>query len=255
MELWQIDVVAGIYLADGAGLKCLTGVDDHSRFCVSAGLMRLTNSKSVYDHLQASLSRHGTPQEILTDNGKVFTGRFNSQKDIDVLFDKICRENGIEHLLTAPRSPTTTGKIERFHRTLRSEFLMEKKFESFEHAQWELGQFVLHYNTQRPHQSLDMATPMTKFSVAAPVIREMNQGSSTLPQGTWEARRIGGNGVISIGWLQIRVGKHRAGQDVDVMITESMVHVYFKDELLKTALRSNIKEVRKTRASVLRKLS
>jgi transposase InsO family protein len=27
------------------------------------------------------------------------------------LFDRICRENGIEHLLTAPRSPTTTGKI------------------------------------------------------------------------------------------------------------------------------------------------
>jgi transposase InsO family protein len=34
-----------------------------------------------------------------------------------VLFARICRENGIEHLLTAPRSPTTTGKIERFHRS------------------------------------------------------------------------------------------------------------------------------------------
>ena len=255
MELWQFDVVGGIYLADGAELKCLTGVDDHSRFCVSAGLMRRANSKSVCDHLQASLIRYGTPQEILTDNGKVFTGRFNSQKDIEVLFDKICRENGIEHLLTAPRSPTTTGKIERFHRTLRSEFLMEKKFESFEDAQWELDQFVLHYNTQRPHQSLDMATPMAKFSVAAPVIREMNQSSSTLPQGTWVARRIGGNGVISIAWQQISVGKHRAGQDVDVLITDSMVHVYYKDELLKTALRSNSKEVRKKRASVLRKSS
>jgi transposase InsO family protein len=59
------------------------------------------------------------PQEILIDNDKVFTGRFG-YKDTEVLFDKICRENGIEHLLTAPRSPTTTGKIERFHRTLRS---------------------------------------------------------------------------------------------------------------------------------------
>ena len=96
---------------------------------------------------------------------------------------------------------------------------------------------------------------MAKFSVAAPVIREMNQSSSTLPQGTWVARRIGGNGVISIAWQQISVGKHRAGQDVDVLITDSMVHVYYKDELLKTALRSNSKEVRKKRASVLRKSS
>jgi transposase InsO family protein len=41
---------------------------------------------------------------------------------VEVLFDRICRENGIDHLLTQPRSPTTTGKIERFHRTLRAEF-------------------------------------------------------------------------------------------------------------------------------------
>ena len=60
----------------------------------------------------------GVPEEILTDNGKVFTGRFN-QPPVEVLFDRICRENGITHRLTQPRSPTTTGKIERFHRSLR----------------------------------------------------------------------------------------------------------------------------------------
>ena len=255
MELWQFDVVGGIYLTDGSELKCLTGVDDHSRFCVSAGLMHRANSRSVCDHLQTSLTRYGIPQEILTDNGKVFTGRFNSQKDVEVLFDKICRENGVEHLLTAPRSPTTTGKIERFHRTLRSEFLMEKRFDSFEQAQVQLDNFVAFYNEQRPHQSLDMNTPSIKFNVAAPIAKDPSSLQALGPQGTWAARRIGGNGVISIAWQQISIGKHRAGQDVDVLITESMVHVYYKDELLKTALRSNSKEVRKKRASVLRKLS
>ena len=129
MELWQMDIVGGVYLADDSELKCLTGLDDHSRFCVGAGLMHRANSKSVCDHFETALGRHGIPQEILTDNGKVFTGRFNSQKDIEVLFNKICRENGIELLLTAPYSLTTTGKIERFHRTLRTEFLMEQRFE------------------------------------------------------------------------------------------------------------------------------
>ena len=74
------------------------------------------------------MRRHGVPQEVLTDNGKVFTGRFGA-KDTEVLFDRICRENGIDHLLTAPRRPTTTGKIERFHRTLRQEFLTGRVFD------------------------------------------------------------------------------------------------------------------------------
>jgi transposase InsO family protein len=42
-----------------------------------------------------------------------------------VLFDAICRQHGIDHILTQPRSPTTTGKIERFHRSMRAEFLSD----------------------------------------------------------------------------------------------------------------------------------
>lgn len=39
MELWQMDVVSRIYLSDGTQLHCVTGIDDHSRFCVSAQLV------------------------------------------------------------------------------------------------------------------------------------------------------------------------------------------------------------------------
>ncbi len=254
MELWQFDVVGGIYLTDGSELKCLTGVDDHSRYCVSAGLMHRANSKSVCDHFLRSLGRYGIPQEILTDNGKVFTGRFG-YKDTEVLFDKICRENGIEHLLTAPRSPTTTGKIERFHRTLRTEFLQEKKFASFERAQGELDGFVKHYNSERPHQGMDMAIPKDRFLIPSPIVSSARSSTQPTSTGTWVARRIGGNGVICIAWQQISIGRHKAGLDVDVLVTDSMIHIYYKEELLKTALRSNSKEVRKKHASVLKKTS
>lgn len=80
------------------------------------------------------MRRHGVPEAILTDNGKVFTGRFGPGTG-EVLFDRICRENGIRHLLTAPRSPTTTGKIERFHRTLKDELVRGVVFDSIEDAQ------------------------------------------------------------------------------------------------------------------------
>jgi transposase InsO family protein len=115
IELWQMDVVGGFVLADGTRAKVLSGVDDHSRFCVSAHLMVRESSTNVCEGLAKALRTHGVPAQILTDNGKVFTGRFHKPGvPVEVLFDRICRENGITHRLTKIHSPTTTGKIERF---------------------------------------------------------------------------------------------------------------------------------------------
>jgi transposase InsO family protein len=63
------------------------------------------------------------PSEVLTDNGRQFTGRFTKPPPAEVLFERICRENGIIARLAKPRSPTATGKIERFHKSLRRELL------------------------------------------------------------------------------------------------------------------------------------
>ena len=103
MELWQMDTVGGFVLADGTKAKALSGVDDHSRFCISAYLMVRESSQRVCDGLALAMRTWGVPGQILTDNGKVFTGRFN-RPPVEVLFDRVCRENGIEHLLTQPRS-------------------------------------------------------------------------------------------------------------------------------------------------------
>jgi transposase InsO family protein len=110
MELWQMDVVGGFPLADGTSAKVLTGIDDHSRMCVCATVMARERTRAVCDGLRGALAAYGAPTQILTDNGRVFTGRFN-HPPVEVLFDAICRQSGIEHLLTQPRSPTTTGKI------------------------------------------------------------------------------------------------------------------------------------------------
>ena len=158
-------------LADGTSAKALTGVDDHSRFCVSAVLMRREHTRGVCDGFAAALRTHGVPAQVLTDNGKVFTGRFG-HPPVEVLFDRICRANGIEHLLTAPRSPTTTGKIERFHRTLRAEFDTRRVFDSLPAAQAELDAWVARYNAERPHQALQMATPAARFARRGAVLRQ-----------------------------------------------------------------------------------
>lgn len=256
MELWQFDVVGGVALVNGSELKALTGIDDHARFCVSAALMPRANARSVCEAFAAAMRAHGVPQEVLTDNGKVFTGRFGI-KDTEVLFDRICRENGIKHRLTAPYSPTTTGKIERFHRALRTEFLTGRVFVSQAAAQAELDAWVADYNTNRPHQGIGMAVPADRFNAAGRSASLLNLPAQHNPEPdrsgpAWITRRVGGNGVISVAWQQFSVGKHRAGELVDVYVEAQLLQVWHRDELLKTIVRTEAKEVRKKRAAQAR---
>ena len=170
-----------------------------------------------------------------------------------MLFDRICRENGIDHLLTAPRSPTTTGKIERWHRTLREEFLAGKVFTSHADAQARLDAWVREYNHDRPHESLDMATPASRFFTARASDRPADASALDPVDRSgddWIARRVSAVGVVCVAWQQISVGKHRAGRTVDIHVGPQLLHIWDGKELLKTALRDNAKEVRKKRASV-----
>ena len=249
MELWQLDTVGGFLLADGSRAKALTGVDDHSRFCVSAALMLRERTQPVCEAFAAALRAHGVPEQVLTDNGKVFTGRFG-HPPVEVLFDRICRENGIEHLLTAPRSPTTTGKIERFHRTLRAEFLTGRVFPTLAAAQAELDAWVHRYNHDRPHQSLDMDTPAQRFQRAAaeagaPALAALDQDRTG---DQWVSRLVASNGIISVSWQQISVGAHRAGHRVDVHVADRVLQIWDGAELLKTVQRSSSGEVRRKKA-------
>jgi transposase InsO family protein len=253
MELWQMDLVGGVLLTDGTECKVLTGVDDHSRFCVCAGVMIRATARPVCGFFAEALERHGVPEEILTDNGKVFTNRFG-RHPTEVLFDKICRENGITHRLTAPKSPTTTGKIERFHRTLRTEFLSGRAFSSLRAVQDELDAWVMDYNTVRPHQSLKMATPADRFLTRAALgpepaldLRSFHQDRSG---DDWVSRTVSLNGTISVSNQVFSVGKHRGGATIDVHVTAGLLEAWDGMELLKTVLRTSEGVVRKKRAEV-----
>jgi len=252
MQLWQMDVMGGVLLDNDTELKVITGVDDHSRFCIAAGLVTRATSKAVCAVLSASLSRYGIPDEILTDNGKVFTGRFGPQP-VEVLFDRICRENGISHRHTAVRSPTTTGKIERFHQSLRKEFLAEQTFASIEAAQAELDAWVADYNTVRPHQALEMATPAERFRLAP-----ISVDAASIPvdahddrHGQWVLRRVASNGVVSVDNQMFSVGNAFKTELVDVFVDDTVIQVWSKNHLIKTVARERSGPVRKVRADGL----
>jgi transposase InsO family protein len=188
MELWQLDVTASLFLADGRECKIITGVDDHSRFCVIATVVLRATARAVCSAFVTATQEYGIPGEVLSDNGKQFTGRFGRPRPAEVLFERICRENGITQRLTRPRSPTTTGKIERLHKTLQQELLnVHGPFASIEAAQAAVDAWRKQYNTDRPHQSLAMAYPAARFTPATGDVlglripAELTRGSSAVP--------------------------------------------------------------------------
>lgn len=253
MQLWQMDVMCGVLLDDGTELKVVTGLDDHSRFCVVAALVRRATSRAVCEAFAGALEIHGVPDEVLTDNGKQFTGRFGPSPS-EVMFDRLCRENGISHRLTAVRSPTTTGKIERFHQSLRKEFLLDRTFASMGVAQTELDTWVADYNASRPHQALDMATPAERFRAnPAP-----GHGRPLVPvdaaedrRGQWVYRRIGSNGVVSVDNQVVYVGNQFKGLVADVFVDGSVVQIWHQNHLIRTIARKRSGAVRKLRSDGL----
>jgi transposase InsO family protein len=250
MELWQLDVMGGIWLVDGRELKAVTGIDDHSRFCVAAGLIERANARSVCRVFTTALDRYGSPEELLTDNGKVFTGRLGPHPG-EVLFDRICREQGITHRLTGVRRPTTTGKIERFHKTLRAELLTGRRFDSLAQAQQVLDAWVEDYNTQRPHQAIAMQVPAQRFQRPTATVTPVPtiQPHQPLTVGPTEiTRRVSASGLIGVCYQQVSAGRHLAGQIVTVRLHPSVLQVFFAGQLIRTVPRTSTKEVVQLRA-------
>jgi len=246
MELWQIDVMGGVHLTDGTQLSVVTGIDDHSRFCVMARLVERATAKPVCDALLEALQRHGVPEQILTDNGKVFTGKLG-RRPTNVLFDRICLNNGVRHLLTAPYSPTTTGKIERLHKTIRKEFLADRLFPSIELAQQTLDGWVWHYNHEREHQAIGDVAPIIRFELAERRTAEVVDGEvvvEPVPQERRKivVRRVDRAGRISILKHRYHVGRYLAGEQVSVESTDGLLHVSHNGVVVATHARRHLAE-------------
>jgi transposase InsO family protein len=243
MQLWQLDIVGGIQLADGSELKLVSGIDDHSRFCISAALVARATGRAVCTAFAAALARHGVPAEALTDNGRQFTGRFGKPRPAEVLFDRICRENAITHRLTGVRSPTTTGKVERFHKTLRTELLATlPPFPSQEVAQKVIDDWVTDYNTRRPHQAIGMSTPAQRFHAAGGAdglplrLPARVESSTTTPAlGPLELELVvPACGNLGLAGRQLWLGRRYAGARVQLWIDHQVIHLSTDGQLLKT---------------------
>jgi putative transposase len=119
--------------------------DDRSRFITGSVKIWSPTGENAILLLEKAVKRHGVPGQILTDQGTQFKPARGGTSE----FALHCRELGIEHITASVRRPTTTGKIEAFH----------KAYEVESHLFKEHWSFIRYYNYTRPHESLNYLTP------------------------------------------------------------------------------------------------
>lgn len=148
-EHWHIDVS---YINICGTFYYLCGVlDGFSRAIVHWGIRASMTEAEIEVILQRAKEKHpeATPR-IISDNGPQF---------ICGGFKEFIRISGMTHVRTSPYYPQSNGKIERWHKTLKTECIRPKTPLSLEDARRVVEEFVTEYNTVRLHSSIGYVAP------------------------------------------------------------------------------------------------
>jgi transposase InsO family protein len=154
---FHIDI-AEVHTAEGK-LYLFVAIDRTSKFAFTwlvkkAG--KMAAAQFLRDLIAAVPYRLHT---VLTDNGVQFTNRKTDVHAFEHIFDRVCREHGIEHRLTKIKHPWTNGQVERMNRTIKDATV--KRYHYDDHAQLRshLGDFLDAYNFARRLKTLGGLTP------------------------------------------------------------------------------------------------
>jgi len=161
-ELWQTDLFTFVLKRQNRRVYMVAFMDDNSRFITGYGIHASQSAALVLEVVRTAIVAHGTPQEMLTDNGSQYvtwrgTSAFHREMD----------KRGIKHIVAKPQRPQTLGKIERFWGTLWRECIETSVFLDLEDARRRIGHFIDYYNFQRPHQGIEGLVPADRFFGAA----------------------------------------------------------------------------------------
>lgn len=159
--LWQLDTCQIATDKDGwAYVQTL--IDDHSRFVLASHTLdRPATQGDSIRLVRRSVRQWGKPKQILTDNGAEF---HSIQRDEPGLFTQVLWELGIQHIRGRPRHPRTQGKIERWHRSFKHEWLARHAEPAdHEEARRSVLAWLEHYNLERPHDALGFRVPVEVF--------------------------------------------------------------------------------------------
>ncbi len=170
-EMWQTDFT--YFKIIGWGWYYLSTVlDDYSRYIIAWRLCTSMSASDVSDTLDDALSFTGLDAvkinhkpRLLSDNGPCYiSGELADYLD----------ENGLSHTRGRPYHPQTQGKIERWHRSMKNQILLNNYYLPCE-LQEHLQKFVSYYNHERYHEALNNLTPADVFYGRGEEILELRE--------------------------------------------------------------------------------
>ncbi len=194
-ETWQSDFTH-YRLRNGADTEIIVWLDDHSRYALHVSAHGRITGDIVVDTFDQCGAEQGFPASVLTDNGLVYTTRFAGFGGGRNRFETRLVTLEIDQKHSRPNHPTTCGKVERFHQTMKKWLTAQSpQPATIEALQALLDEFVNEYNHRRPHRSLDRATPAVVYErlpKAGPA------GSTTAPHYRIRRDRIDSRGAVSL---------------------------------------------------------
>ena len=167
-DIWQSDVMHGPKaLVDQKSRKTylIAFLDDHSRLILFAGFYLSENLEAFMDAFETAMAKRGLPRKLYVDNGAAF----RSHK-----LEFTCASLAISLIHARPYKPQGKGKIERFFRTVRSDFLPTAEMSCLEQLNRSLTQWLENEYHQRKHSATGM-TPFERFTRNLECIRKPPQ--------------------------------------------------------------------------------
>ncbi len=214
-QLWQVDLKYGPFIPNPKNPKkncrayLLAFIDDHTRL-VTHGQFYLDQSLPILeDCFRKAILKRGIPDNVYVDNGKIFVSRW---------FRMACARLNIRHRATAPFSPESKGKIERFMGTA-DEFVNEVSLLKPRTLK-ELNDAFLSWLEEgynhKPHSSLNGRTPASVFAGDTRKLRFVSP-EELRDAFLWEeSRKVDKTGCIKLNGLVFDVGPDFVGRKIDV---------------------------------------
>jgi transposase-like protein len=150
---WHVDI-AYVNIAGTFYFLCSI-LDGYSRYLVHWEIRPKMEEIDVEAIVQRAREKYpGENPRIISDNGPQFIAKDFKQ------FIRIC---GMTHVRTSPYYPQSNGKLERYHRTIKSDCIRPGTPLSLEDARRIIEKFVEHYNNVRLHSAIQYITPNDKL--------------------------------------------------------------------------------------------
>jgi transposase InsO family protein len=181
-QLWQTDFTY-LKVVGWGWFYLSTVLDDFSRYILAWKLCTTMTATDVSDTLQMALKASGLTRANVRHRPRLLSDNGPSYLSADL--GKWLEQNGLAHSRGRPYHPMTQGKIERWHRSMKNQILLENYYLPSE-LEARIADFVTHYNTRRYHESLDNVTPEAVYFGRAQTILNRRQ---TIKRETLEQRR------------------------------------------------------------------